>query len=655
MTFLYPSVLWGLLFLLIPILIHLFSFRRVVTVIFPSISFMEELKNETGNRTNLKHLLVLGSRLLFMFFIIMAFAQPILTDHSRPDDGTLIYIDNSRSMSGEVVAGQIGLNKALELSDDFISRAPIDAKFQVLTNHSPVALSWLSKAGALDKLSDVRLSDDPKSFSQIMQKASALSQRMSFFYLSDFQKSTIGLIEAPKEMDWQIKLIKIAVDNVSNIYVDTAYIEVVQIYDAQKRIRVLLKNSGNKDRKAIQLKLISGQQLISTSSVDIKAGSESIVILSFDEGYIKEGQMKIELVDYPVYFDNTFHMSFPFAKINKIVHIHSKEYFTRAIEKVYGNKTYFGYTRVKEDAIDYGKLQLADFVILDGFESIPQSLDAYKDYNDFLIVPPKEIEKPSYQRFLSRSVHLVQDSIPIGLNIKDINDPFFVGVFNTKEADIGLLKAKRNIEVKGRMNVLVQNEFEKAYLGSVKNNDHYIYFFSSPLTSEFTNVTNHATFLPLMYKMSMSGNRYIHPLYYDLSEDYVSIATRDFDSSKKLRVLNGATEWIPNYQYVEGRLLLELPPFGLKAGHYEIINGDSLIKRMALNESRVESEMGVYTHSELAELDAKSQHIDLINVEKKENLTINEGFGDSAEDLFKIALILCLFFILSEALFIRFL
>jgi hypothetical protein len=655
MTFIYPSALWGLLLLLIPVLIHLFSFRRVVTVVFPSISFMEELKNETGNRTNLKHLLVLGSRLLFIFFTVMAFAQPIMTDHLVPDDGTLIYIDNSRSMSGEVVAGQIGLNKALELSDDFISRAPIDAKFQVLTNHSPVALSWLSKEGALDKLSDVRLSDVPKSFSQIMQKASALSQRMSFFYLSDFQKSTIGSIEASKEMDWQIKLIKIAGDNVSNIYVDTAYIEVAQIYDAQKRIRVLLKNSGNKDREAIQLKLISGQQLISTSSVDIKAGSESVVILSFDEGYIKEGQMKIELVDYPVYFDNIFHMSFPSAKINKIVHIHSKGYFTSAIEKVYGNKTYFEYTRVKEDEIDYGKLQVADFVILDGFESIPQSLDAYKDYNDFLIVPPKEIEKPSYQRFLSRSVHLVQDSIPIGLNIKDINDPFFVGVFNTKEADIGLLKAKRNIEVKGRVNVLVQNEFEKVYLGSVKNNDHYIYFFASPLTSEFTNVTNHATFLPLMYKMSMAGNRYIHPLYYDLSEDYVSIATRDFDSSKKLRVLNGATEWIPNYQYVAGKLLLELPPSGLKAGHYEILNGDSLIKRMALNESRVESEMEGYTHSELAKLDAKSQHIDLINVEKIENLTINEGFGDSAGDLFKIALILSLFFILSEALFIRFL
>ena len=44
-----------------------------------------------------------------------------------------------------------------------------------------------------------------------MQQASALSQRMAFIYLSDFQKSTIGTIEVPKEVDWQIKLIKIAV------------------------------------------------------------------------------------------------------------------------------------------------------------------------------------------------------------------------------------------------------------------------------------------------------------------------------------------------------------------------------------------------------------------------------------------------------------
>ena len=655
MTFLYPSVLWGLLLLLIPILIHLFSFRKVIKVIFPSILFMEELKNETGNRTNLKHLLVLGSRLLFMVFLILAFAQPILKDQLSPVEGTLLYIDNSRSMSGEVTAGQIGLNKALEFSDDFINRAPTDTKFQILTNQSSMALSWLSKQGALDKLSDVRFSNDPKSFSQIMKKASALSQSMLFFYLSDFQKSTIGAIEAPKGMDWQIKLIKIAVDNVSNVYVDTAYMEVAQIHEVQKYINVVLKNSGNIDRKGIQVKLISENQLISTLLVDINAESESIVTLSFDESYIKEGKMKIELVDYPINFDNTFYMSLPSTKISKIIHVHPKEYFTKAVEKVYGNKTYFEYNRFNEDAINYREIQLADFVILDGIENIPQSLDGYKDYIDFLIIPSKKIDKASYQRFFSRSIYQIRDSIAIGLKIKDLNDPFFVGIFNTKEVDIGLLKAKRIIEVNGRLNVLVQNKFEKAFLGNIKRNNHYIYFFSSPLTSEFTNLTNHATFLPLMYKMSLGVNRHIQPLYYDRSKEYVSIATRDFDSSKKLRVLNNVLEWLPNYQYIEGRLLLESPPFNLQSGNYEIINGDILIKRMAFNESRVESEMEVYTPSELAEFGTKSKNIDLINIEKTQNLSTNEGFRDSADDLFKFALILSLFFILSESLFIRFL
>ena len=86
---------------------------------------------------------------------------------------------------------------------------------------------------------------------------------------------------------------------------------------------------------------ISENQLISTLSVDINAESESNVKLSFDENYIGEGKMRIELVDYPVYFDNTFYMSLPSTKITKIIHIHTKEYFTIAVEKVFGNKIYF--------------------------------------------------------------------------------------------------------------------------------------------------------------------------------------------------------------------------------------------------------------------------------------------------------------------------
>ena len=104
--------------------------------------------------------------------------------------------------------------------------------------------------------------------------------------------------------------------------------------------------------------------------------------------------------------------------------------------------------------------------------------------------------------------------------------------------------------------------------------------------------------------MSLGVNRYIQPLYFDISKEYVSITTRNFDSSKKLRVLNGDVEWFPNYQYIDVRLLLELPPYGLKSGNYDIINGDMLIEKIALNETRVESAM---EEQSIAEFGAKAK------------------------------------------------
>ena len=90
-------------------------------------------------------------------------------------------------------------------------------------------------------------------------------------------------------------------------------------------------------------------------------------------------------------------------------------------------------------------------------------------------------------------------------------------------------------------------------------------------------------------------------------------------------------------------LLLELPPYGLKSGNYDIINGDILIEKMALNDTRVESAMEVYTNSELAEFGANNKNIDWIDIEKTENVSTNEGFRDSSNDLFKFALVLSLY------------
>ena len=87
MQFLYPTFLYALLALAIPIIIHLFFFRRFKKVYFTNVRFLKEIKEETSARQRLKNLLVLLMRLLAMAALVLAFAQPFL-----PQDLSLIHI-----------------------------------------------------------------------------------------------------------------------------------------------------------------------------------------------------------------------------------------------------------------------------------------------------------------------------------------------------------------------------------------------------------------------------------------------------------------------------------------------------------------------------------------------------------------------------------
>jgi Na+/H+ antiporter NhaD/arsenite permease-like protein len=76
MGFLYPNFLWALFAILIPVIIHLFYFKRFKKVYFSNTKFLKEIKEETTNKNKIKNLLVLLSRILAIVFLVLAFAQP---------------------------------------------------------------------------------------------------------------------------------------------------------------------------------------------------------------------------------------------------------------------------------------------------------------------------------------------------------------------------------------------------------------------------------------------------------------------------------------------------------------------------------------------------------------------------------------------------
>ena len=83
MNFQNPKLLYALLAIAIPIIIHLFNLQRNKKIYFSSIRFLKEIKQKKQQRTKLKNLLILLSRILAISFLTIAFAKPFLIINLR--------------------------------------------------------------------------------------------------------------------------------------------------------------------------------------------------------------------------------------------------------------------------------------------------------------------------------------------------------------------------------------------------------------------------------------------------------------------------------------------------------------------------------------------------------------------------------------------
>ena len=120
MNFLIPQFLWALLLLIIPLIIHLFNFRRYKKVVFSNVSMLKEIETQSRKTKQLKKWLILLSRLMALSSLILAFALPYFPNQSGLFSRKLvsIYIDNSQSMLAEGENGQLfedAKNKARQI------------------------------------------------------------------------------------------------------------------------------------------------------------------------------------------------------------------------------------------------------------------------------------------------------------------------------------------------------------------------------------------------------------------------------------------------------------------------------------------------------------------------------------------------------------
>ena len=416
MEFLNPVFFYGLFALAIPIIIHLFNFRRFKSIYFTNVSFIAELKQETQKQSRLRHWMVLLLRILAIAALVLAFARPIIPASKDIAKAELnkyvsVYIDNSFSMQQEAEQGRL-LEYAKASAEEIANAGSLSDRFQLITNDFEGRHQrFVSRDEFIDLVDEVQTSPVVKSYDEIINRVTVLTKnndagKQNIYLLSDFQKGFLSSLNQVSDSTAQIYWVPMQAINSNNLYIDSCWFESpVRMPHESARLFVRIQNASSSPIEALPLNLkINGIQK-AVSSLEMKAGETQIKELDFtsSENGIQFGD--ISLNDYPIHFDDHFYFSFQISKSIRVLSIYDQKPNT-FLDSFYANDSLFIYENIGLRQLDYTSIQDHDLIIHSGLITISsglaQELTRYVSGGGSLAIFPSMFSDiSSYNEFLN--------------------------------------------------------------------------------------------------------------------------------------------------------------------------------------------------------------------------------------------------------------
>ena len=219
------SVLWALWLLAIPIVIHLFNFRRYKKIIFTKVDFLTQIEQSSQTGNVLKKRLILLSRLLALSALILAFAQPYIPLKSiNPRKGQTsvsIVLDNSYSMNLPGTEGPL-LEGAKNRARAIVNASDRSSQFNIITaDLNAEYLHFTNQATCLQWIDAIKITENSFPLKQLLSvQANSLKSYGNngvAYCISDFQSAQTQNLMATESSIW----IKVNGSNSSNFAIDT--------------------------------------------------------------------------------------------------------------------------------------------------------------------------------------------------------------------------------------------------------------------------------------------------------------------------------------------------------------------------------------------------------------------------------------------------
>ena len=622
MQFLYPTFLFALAALAIPIIIHLFYFRRFKKVYFTNVRFLKEVKEETSARQKLRNLLVLLMRCLGVAFLVFAFAQPFIpqdVEVKQGENAVSVFVDNSFSMSALSEEAPL-VEKAKQRAREIIFAYNVEDRFQVLTNDFEGRHQRLvSKEEAIGLVDEIKTSPAVRSLSQILSRqqqvlGSSKGTNKISYVISDFQQNTTDL-ENFRDTLLVVNLVPLQAVQEKNVSIDSAWFEApVQMLSQPNPLMVKIKNWSNENAENIRITVKYDGETKPVGELSIPANASVVDTINISIQTTGWHEAELGITDYPVQFDDHYFFTYNVAKVINVLVI-DEEKPDAFLEAAFKGISYFQVTNQLSRQLDYSRFPAYQLIVCNGLVSLSSGLaQELKQYvengGNVLVFPAANANTATYNSFLaSIPANDLQNFEQQERIVADVNTEEFVfkDVFENRSSNLKLPVTKGNF----RLSTLASRGEEKlltyrdgnTFLGKYKSGQGILYLCSAPLGEQYNNLARSGEiFIPMLYKMAISSARN-RPIAYTIGRDETietDNVVRGGESVYKLR--GKEEEFIPQQRIVASKAFLGVQNQILDAGYYNLfLNADTILSKFAFNYDRRESNLAYLNADQLKE------------------------------------------------------
>lgn len=674
MIFANPAALWGMLFLLLPIVVHLFSFRTSKRVLFSNISFLQEVKQESRRKQQLKHLLLLALRMLAIVAAVLAFARPQFGEQvEKIWTGAAyhaVFIDNSPSMSLPGDEGVI-LEQAKQAARSIAREARPDDRFQLITHELlPVSQRWLSRDDFLSELDAVNQSSRTNPIALIFERQKDLivsqgdPEKTWVYWLSDFQASAFELERLTSTSGLNVRFMQMQAFESPNLYIDSCWLAQPLLRPGETaRLIFRVKNGGAKAAEAVRIALRVNDTQRGMANIDLPAFATAVDTIDFTLGQAGNFRAVLSLDDRFFPYDDAWYMQLEVKEKLAALHLYEKQpnVFVRAL---FAEDDFIALQSETTAQLDYNSISGYSAIILDGLNDARSGLvdalaNAVQQGAALVYLPSTEAAQPGLQRLFDAlgggtlGKEMDDRQAVVALNL---DDPLYQETFSNIPEQLSLPAVYKRVsfEPTAQDRVLMRLANGAPLLLRRTFGQGQVIVLLSPLDLAYTDLPQHALFVPTMYRSVLLGAG-IRPLSHRIgAQEVIAFKTNGQPLTGLIGLQSSRLSYIPEVRREGGTLYLNLRSGELEPGHYVVMHDQAEIAGMqlALNGDAGESALKTWSAEDLAAW-ASAQGWEHYAVAKADLAgALHEVSKDGS--LWRWILLLLLVFLLLEGLVIKF-